>query len=934
MLRGRHSECEVFDDLLGAVRDGRSGALVVCGEAGVGKTALLEYAIASASDLTVARALGVESEMELPFAGLHQLCAPMLGAHERLAVPQRQALGIVFGLEAGPPPERFLVGLAVLSLLSEVAEERPLLCVIDDAQWLDRASAQALAFVARRLLAESVAVVFASRELTEELRGLRQLVVEGLRDADASELLQAAARGPLDERVRDRIVAETRGNPLALLELPRGMTPAELAGGFGLPGAMSVPGRIEASYQRQLDALPAETRRLMQLAAADPTGEPTLIRRGAQRLGLGVDAAAPAADAGLLEFGVHVRFRHPLVRSAAYRSASVKEREDAHRALWEVTDPEVDPDRHAWHRAHATPEPDEDVASELERSADRAQARGGLAAAAAFLQRAAELSPEPARRAQRLLAAAEAKRDAGAVDEALGLLVAAEAGPRDALRSAGVERLRGQIAFDRGRYDEATPLLVGAARRLEPLNASSARETHLEALVTAMWVGGPETPGALREAAEAARAAPPGPDPPRAVDLLLDAFAVLLTDGYPPAAPTLRGGLELFLALKVGADEDGGRLWRAGSRASSIAALELWDYESWHRSGTDQVVLARDTGALVHLQHALRFLGFVKIYAGELNAAALLFEEGSLVAEATNQSPIAAPEMMLAAWRGQERSASRLIEDTLRDLSAGGRGTIPAAAAYSSSVLYNGLGRHDAARDAAWQAFDSDPVAFRTLIVSEVAEAASRTGDLVLVKTTLDWLSERTRAVPAEWALGIEARIRALLSEGDAAETLYRESIEHLGRTRVRAELARSRLLYGEWLRRENRRVDAREQLRTAHEMLVGMGVDGFADRARRELLATGERARKRTVETREDLTPQEAQIARLARDGLSNPEIGARLFISPRTVEYHLHKVFTKLDISSRNQLDGVLPRDAGDDRGVGTPTDGWAIHRRRAVS
>src|SRR5262249_19961683 len=567
-----------------------------------------------------------------------------------------------------------------------------------------------LAFVGRGLLAESVVVVFASRELTEELRGLPQLVVEGLRDADARELLQAAARGPLDERVRDRIVAETRGNPLALLELPRGLSAAQLAGGFAVAHDLPLAGQIEESFQRQLDALPAETRQLVQLAAADPTGDTVLIRRGAERLGLGVDAAAPAVDAGLLEFGVHVRFRHPLVRSAAYRSASLEERQDVHRALWEVTDPLVDPDRHAWHRAHATPEPDEDVASELERSADRAQARGGWAAAAAFHQRAAELTPEPARRAQRLLAAAEAKRDAGAADEALGLLVAAEAGPRDKLRSAGVERLRGQIAFDQGRYAEATPLLLGAARRLEPVNAASARETHLEALVTAMWVGGPETPGALREAAEAARAAPPSPDPPRAVDLLLDAFAVLLTDGYPAAALTLRQGLELFLALDVGADEVGGRLWRAGSRASSIAALELWDYESWHRSGTDQVVFARDTGALVHLQHALRFLGFVKIYAGELKAAALLFEEASLVAEATNHSPIAAPEMMLAAWRGQEPSASRLIKATLRDLSAGGRGTIPAAAAYSSSVLCNGLGRHDAARDAAWQAFESDPV--------------------------------------------------------------------------------------------------------------------------------------------------------------------------------------------------------------------------------
>jgi len=909
-LKGRRSECDVLRGLVEAVARGESRAVVLRGEAGVGKTALLEYMVEQASGCHVARAAGVQSEMELAFAALHQLLAPMLDRLELLPAPQRDALQIAFGASAGPPPDRFLVALAVLNLLSDLAGERPLICLVDDEQWLDRASAQALAFVARRAHSDSVGLVFAARVPGEDVAGLPELLVEGLGEADARALLDSALSGPLDTRICDQIISEAHGNPLALLELPRGMTPAELAGGFGLPGAMSVSGRIEESFQRQFDALPTETRRLLQLAAADPIGEPLLIRRAAERLGIGAEAATPAADAGLLEFGVRVRFRHPLVRSAAYRSASLEARQDVHRVLGEVTDLEVDPDRRAWHRAQAAPEPDEDVASELERSADRAQARGGLAAAAAFHQRAAELTPEPASRADRLLAAAGAKRDAGALDESLGLLIAAEAGPRDTRRSAQVERLRGQIAFDQRRYGDAAPLLLAAARRLEHVDPSAARETHLEALLTAMWAGGPETPGALREAGKAARAAPPGPEPPRAVDRMLDAFAVLLTDGYAAAAPTLRQSLELFLTLKVGADEVGGWLWRAGSRAAGIAALELWDYESWHRLATDQVLSTRETGALLHLQSALGFLGWTHVVAGELNAAAPLVEESRLVAEATEYSPIAHMSMMLAAWRGQEPSASAMIDATRRDLTAGGLGRI--SATYASSVLYNGLGRHDEARDAARQAFESNSVGYGPLIVSELAEAASRTGELTLVETALEWLEKRTRAMPAEWALGIEARVRALLSEGEAAELLYRESIEHLGRTRVRGELARSRLLYGEWLRRENRRVDAREQLRTTHEMLAGMGIEAFAARARHELRATGEAVRKRKVETRDKLTAQEAQIARLARDGLSNPEIGTRLFISPRTVEYHLRKVFIKLDITSRSQLDRMRPSDS----------------------
>jgi DNA-binding CsgD family transcriptional regulator len=910
-LTGRRSERDVLDRFIDAVRAGESRVLVVRGEPGVGKTALLDDAVEHASGCRVVRAAGVQSEMELAFAGLHQLLAPMLDHLERLPVPQRDALRTAFGVSPGPAPDRFLVGLAVLNLLSDVAEEQPLLCLVDDEQWLDRASTQILAFVGRRLEAETVGLVFAARRTSDELAGLPELVVEGLREDDARALLDSVVTVPLDAGVRDQFISETRGNPLALLELPRGVTPADLAGGFGLPGAVPLSSSIEESFRRRLDTLPAETRRLLQLAAAEPVGEPLLVWRAAERLGIPTEAATPAVEAGLIEFGTRVRFRHPLVRSAAYRSAAVQERHDAHRALAEVTDAHIDPDRRAWHRAHAAPGPDEDVAEELERSAGRAQARGGAAAAAAFLERAAMLTPEPARRAQRLLAAARAKRDAGALDAALGLLVPVEAGPPDAFRTAEVEHLRGQLALMQGRGSDGAALLLGAAQRLEPLDTDLAREAHLEALEAAMWTGHLDRAGAVREAAGAARAAPPGPDQERAVDVLLDAFALRLTEGYVAAAPTLTRALELFSALNVGSDEGGRWLWLTGGRAGDVVALELWAAESWHALAARQVQFGRDTGAPLYLHPALNFLARSHLLAGELNTAALMMEEDRLIREVTGIPPIAYTEMMLAAWQGQESPASELIETTLQEASARGLGRLFDFATYASSVLYNGLGRHDAARDAARQAFERDQVGYGPFVVPELAEAASRTGDVELVRSALEWLSERTRVTPTEWALGIEARVRALLSEGEPADSLYRESIARLGLTRIRAELARSHLLYGEWLRRERRRVDARAELRTAHEMFAAMGAEAFGERARRELLATGETVRKRTVETRNELTPQEMQIARLARDGLSNPEIGTRLFISPRTVKYHLRKVFTKLDISSRNQLDRVLPSE-----------------------
>ena len=588
-----------------------------------------------------------------------------------------------------------------------------------------------------------------------------------------------------------------------------------------------------------------------------------------------------------------------------------------HRALAEATDPQIDPDRRAWHRAQAAAGPDEEIAAELERSAGRAQACGGLAAAAAFLERAAMLTPGPARRAQRLLAAARAKCGAGALDAALGLLVTAEAGPLDQLQAAEVDRLRGQIALDQRRGTDAARLLLRGARQLEAVDASLARAAHLDALVAACWASDMGSP-VLREAAEAARTAPRGPDPPRAVDLLLDAIALRLTEGYAAAAPALDWALKMVLALDVTSGEASRWLWLAGGRITQNVAMELWDFESWHGLGVGQVQFSRKTGALMHLAYALNYLARTHILTGELATAARLVEEDHVIAEATGNEPIADTAMMLAAWRGQEKETSELVEAVSQEAAARGADRLVSLAAYASSVLHNGLQQYAAACDAARRAFEHEPLGYGSHIVPELAEAAARTGDVALVGAALAWLSERTRVTPTEWALGIEAQVRALLSEGEDAERYYRESIERLGRTRVRAQLARAHLLYGEWLRRERRPGQAREQLRTAHQMLEAMGIGAFAERARRELAAAGEAARKRIAEPVVELTAQEAQVARLARDGLSNPEIGARLFISARTVQYHLGKVFIKLGISSRSQLHRVLPGDGDAIRGV----------------
>jgi DNA-binding CsgD family transcriptional regulator len=911
-LLGRRRERGALDRLVADVRTGSSRALVLRGQAGVGKTALLDHVAQHASGCAVARAAGVESEMELAFAALQQLCAPFLARLEDLPGPQGEALSTAFGLRAGAAPDRFLVGLAVLSLLSHAAEERPLVCIVDDAHWLDAASAQTFAFVARRLGAESVGLVIAVREpaAARHLDGLPELVIGGLEDEDARKLLETVVAGPLDHRLRDRLVAETRGNPLALLELPRGRSPAELAGGFGLadgPDSPDPPAQIEERFREQMAGLPPATRLLLLVAAADPVGDPLLVRRAAADLDIDPGAEAPATEAGLVELGAQVRFRHPLVRSAVYRAAAPEERRRVHAALAEATDAQTDPDRRAWHRAQATSGLDEAVAAELERSADRARARGGLAAGAAFHERAAGLTPDPRRRADRALVAAQGKHQAGAPDAALRLLAAAQAGPLDELRSARAQLLRAQITFATTRGRDAPPLLLAAAKRLEPLDATLARETYLDAFAAALSAERLVSGGDTREVAAAVLAAGWAPSS-RPCDLLLDALAVLTTEGYAAGAPVLKAALAAFREARLAEDEELRWLWLA-----CHVARVLCDDEAWDELTARQVDLARRAGAFALLPVALEHRFTVELFAGRLAVALSAAAEAQAVVEATGSHLSLTTDIGLANWRGDEAAARALIEAHRQDVLRRGEGLWLKDIEWGTAVCYLGHGRYDEALAAAERAAE-DPhgMELRPQVLADLIEAATRCGQPERGTAWLHRLAEIAEANASQFALGLLARSRAMLDDGQTAEPLYREAIERLGRTRIRAALPRAQLVYGEWLRRENRRVDAREQLRAAYEILSDMGRDAFAERARRELVATGETVRKRTVDTRDELTAQETQIARRAADGATNAEIGAELFLSPRTVEWHLRKVFGKLGINSRKELRPALS-DAG---------------------
>ena len=904
---GRERECASLDQMLWTVRGGESASLVIRGEAGIGKTALLQYCARQVADCRLVQIAGVESESELPFAGLYELCAPMLDSLGELPEPQGRAVQVAFGLTSGAAPDPFVLGLAVLSLLAEAATERPLVCLVDDAQWLDDASCQVLGFVARRLRAESVLLLLAVRENAGDrlFPALAALTLEGLRVEDARLLLAASIPGQLDEQVRDRIVAETRGNPLGLLELPRGMSRPELAGGFAGPTSDTVSGRIEDHYVRCVRALPEASQRLMLLAAADPTGDASLLRRSARTLGIGPDTAAVADAEELLEIGSSVRFRHPLVRSAAYRSASGSERRAAHSALAAATDPETDPDHRAWHQAHAAAGPDGEVAAELERCASRAQARGGLAAAAAFLERAAILTPDTPMRVERRLAAAQASLQAGAFDAASASLAKAEFDATDEFHHAQVELLRGRLASASRAGSEAPLLLLKAARRLEPLDVVLARQTYLDAWGAAMYAGHLARPGGdLAEVSRAAKAAPRPRQPSDPFDELLDGLATLVTDSRADAAPMLRRALSALLTSDIPAES-----WLQWGVLASAAAATLWDFEGWKET-MRQVDFARDAGAFAMLSITLNGQAMIAAWSGDLEASAALVAEDDALKQAIGTQIAPYGALLLNAYQGRIGEATALIAATIEDSVARGEAPGVDLARWAAAILNNSVGRYEEAMAMASPASKEAPGLYvSTWMLPERIEAAVRCGEHEVAVGALQDFLDNAHPGESDWGLGLGARARAMLTEGKMAESLYRESIERLSRTQLLTELARAHLVFGEWLRREKRRAEAREQLRVSYEMFTTMGAEAFAERARHELVATGETVRKRRVDTRNDLTPREEYIARLARDGRTNPEIGEELFISARTVEWHLANVFTKLGVKSRRDLKDTVP-------------------------
>ncbi|RSN05756.1 helix-turn-helix transcriptional regulator [Nonomuraea sp. WAC 01424] len=927
-LRGRHRELAELDGLVERARAGRSGALVVSGEAGVGKTALLDRMVAArpGTGVRVERVVAWESEMELAYAGLQQLCGPMMGSAVRLPGPQREAIEAAFGLRAAGAPSPFLVGLALLGLLTEAADGRALLCVVDDAQWLDEASARAVAFAARRLDAEGIAVVLAMRTVGTVFTGLPRLAVEGLGHDDSHELLRLAVPGGLDRRVRDQLVAEARGNPLALRELPRALSPAEIAGGFSLTGSMPLESRIEQSLVAQLAPLPGSARLLLLLAAADPTGDPGLLWRASAALGLGQADFDAAKEADALTVGARVSFRHPLVRSAVYRTASQEWRRRVHAALADATGAGRDPDRRAWHRASATLRPDEEVAADLERSAARARARGGAAAAAAFLERAAELTPDPVLRGQRLIAAAEAKHDAGAPAAALRLLDTVGGHPLTTLQQALVVRLRARAGYALRRDASGPGLLLAAAQGLEGLDPVLARDTYIEALAAAIYGGRLGDAAQVTAVATAILRATPAPEPPapepaaadapaadapdggtagggRARDLILRGQALLAAHGQEAAIGTLRQAQRAFLEQAPDSLELHW-MWFA-----SRAAQDLWDARALRALADRQVELARAEGVVTVLPIALSLLMLAQTVDGDLDAAEASCDEIDAIKDVTGHPLPQYGRLFLAAYRGQAGETERLAARIRADSYTRGEGYGLSAVNFSQAILYNGLGRFAEAVEAGRRELPYTHElshAMRTLL--ELVEAAAHTGEQALAEQAFEQLAGVTRPVGTNWARAVLTMARAQLGPPGTAEPLYREAIERFERERIPIMVGRCRLLLGEELSRLDRRAEAAEQLRAAYESLSGCGLNGFAERAARELRALGQAPRARPYEPAARLTDQELNVARLAREGLTNRDIGARLFISDRTAEYHLRKVFMKLGIKARTDLRTAL--------------------------
>lgn len=912
-LAGRAAECRMLDDLLTSVRAGSSEVRVLLGEAGIGKSSLLRHLRASASDFLTLGATGIESDMELPFAGLQQACAPILELRQTLPAPQRAALEGAFGLsEAAPGSDRFLVGLALVGLLAAASVEQPVLLVIDDVQWLDSVSAQTLFFVARRLLAERVCLALALRTPIDGVAGLPAMAVGGLDDEHARELLETHFPGRLDPAVRDRIVAEARGNPLALLAITKDLSAVELAGGYQRPDKRPVVAEIEDRYQAMVQALPPGARQLLLLAASEPVGDPVLLRRAMQQLGIEPAAATAAEDAGLVVIDTRVRFQHPLARTVVYRSATLLERRNVHAALAVCTDPATDPDRRAWHRALATDNVDAHVADELEASARRARSRGGTAAAAAFLTRAVELTPDPALRGSRALDAAEAHREVASFEAAHQLLATAELCPLSELQRARQAQLRTRLAFVSARTRGDAEGLVAAvdgfhsvAAQLERLDAAMATEAYLEAMSAAMYLGRHSRPKAA-QIASAARQAFAGTPAVRPLDEVTHALADRLALGAEMSMPTMVRAVETL--KRAGREELAGRshgwFWLGFPIVHESLIHEVWDDEGWHEIATYAMGLASERGALALLPSALLARAGAHMEGGELESAQAYVAEANETAIATGYTPLKYHRLVLSAWRGDDAEATRLINSALKDSTSRGEGRIAGVAHYSTAILHNGRGRYPEALQAALHAFEYEDLGFFGELLIELIEAAVRADDPESAGQALCRLETRTLACDSPRALGSLARSRALLARDTEAEQFFLEALDHFGRTRQAMHIARTHLLYGEWLRRHRAAKQARHQLRAAHASLQQMGAAGFAERARRELQAAGAKTRRQPMTTGDTLTAQEYQIAQLAGRGLTNQEIAGQLFISAHTVEYHLRKVFAKLNIRSRREL------------------------------
>ncbi|MYW90776.1 AAA family ATPase [Amycolatopsis rubida] len=897
-LVGRLDELARIARLTGAAARGEGGALLVLGGAGAGKSVFVNAAVDGLDDWLVLRATGTEFESDIPYAGVHQLCAPVLDRRADLPEPQRRALEAVFGLSAGPgsaaPVDVMLAGLAVLGLLADAAGDRPVCCVVDDSQWLDSASMQVLTFVARRIAAEPVAALFVAREAgsVPGLARLPQLSLPRLGDPAAAALLRATARAGLDEEIVERIVAEADGNPLALVEFARDAGPLGLGAAEHAGPRDDVVELLVERYVGRLDRLPRSARSVVELAAAEPVGDVGLLRRAATGLGLDAADLAVAEDAGLVVLGPRLRFRHPLVRSAAYGGTSPATRRVVHAALAEATDAGSDPDRRAWHRAHAVVDVDEDVAAELEASADRAVVRGGHAAAAAMLQRAAHITPETRRRTQRLLLAARGMLRAGELAAARDLIEQAERRTTDPADRAQVRLLRASSEYLTARSTEAAAALTEAA---DDLDVDAARETYLEAFSSSMIFE--RRPGRLRGLARSMRARAPDREPPRPVDLLLDAELdqILLPVGQ--VIPAMRRAVAAF--AEAAAAETTSPWWLD---FACMMALDLCDSEAMSALSSRQVELARRQGAVPVLAQALRMHAIAQAALGRFDAAEAAVEEGLAIDEATGVISLGYAELILFAWRGDS-----VRYDELRAMLGRRTGRSDLLnEPYATAVVRNGLGDYEAAIEACEVALEQRSVGNHTLwqIDHEFVEAAARAGRPEAATGSLDRLAAIAAACPTPWAVGAHLLARALLDDGPSAEAHYREAVDELSRSEVRVYYARSRLLYGEWLRRNRRRAEARVELRAAHQLLTAIGANAFADRASRELLATGERARAASTDPLGGLTAQERMIARKVATGATSKEVAGMLFLSPRTIETHLGNIYRKLGIASRRQL------------------------------